>query len=109
MQLQDPRKGGLEPPRRLPSALLEDEPREFKMAREGLDPISRAFFSSSGAAPGPKEGRFGTAQALAKRLSLRTHRESSKWRERGWVKGHDSPAFMLLPIIHLSRFRSANP
>jgi hypothetical protein len=25
----------------------------------------------------PKEGRFGTAQALAKRLSLMTHRESS--------------------------------
>ncbi|MDH4455339.1 MAG: hypothetical protein QE570_19405, partial [Verrucomicrobiota bacterium] len=35
------------------------------------DPNSCAFLSSGGAAPGPKEGRFGTAQALKKRLSLR--------------------------------------
>jgi hypothetical protein len=38
--------------------------------REAWDPNSSAFLSSGGAAPGPKEGRFGTAQALAKRLSL---------------------------------------
>ena len=34
-------------------------------------PNSCAILSSGGAAPGPKEGRFGTAQALEKRLSLR--------------------------------------
>ena len=43
--------------------------------KKKYDPNSCAILSSGGAAPGPKEGRFGTAQALAKRLSLRTHRE----------------------------------
>jgi hypothetical protein len=57
-----------------------------KMAGKKLAPISRAFLSSGGAAPAPKEGRFETAQALKKRLSLRMHRKSSKWRERGWIR-----------------------
>jgi len=38
--------------------------------REAWNPNSRAILSYGGAASGPKEGRFETAQALAKRLSL---------------------------------------
>ncbi len=38
--------------------------------REAWDPNSSAFLSSGSAASGPKEGRFETAQALEKRLSL---------------------------------------
>jgi hypothetical protein len=52
----------------------------FGLAKDGWqkkDPNSCAILSSSGAAPGPKEERFETAQALEKRLSLRAHRESS--------------------------------
>jgi len=80
-----------------------------KMAGKKLAPNSRAFLSSGGAAPGLKEGWFETAQALEKRLSLRTHRERPRRRERLGIKGHDSPAFILLPIITLSWFHSANP
>jgi|UniRef100_UPI0037851D86 hypothetical protein len=53
----------------------------------------------------PKERRFGTAQALAKRLSLRAHREEL---DRNLIQGHDSPAFILLPIITTSGVRLAN-
>jgi hypothetical protein len=45
------------------------------MGGKKYDPNSCAFLSSGGAAPLPKEGRFGTAQALAKRLSYEAGHE----------------------------------
>jgi hypothetical protein len=55
--------------------------------QEAWDPNSCAFLSSGGAVPGPREGRFGTAQALEKRLSLRTHLKTKKTRE-AWDQNH---------------------